>query len=297
MDMEAELSDADETAAAPAEEPEASGKKAKKAKKPKKSKADDVPAEGADGEAKKSKLPLPGTSATRRSFLIGAASTGIGLPIVRGLFASDPVRTHFTQDTSELNPTKAMELLKRGNSRFVKMKEVDPNLNAARRISVAEGQHPFAAIIGCVDSRVPPELVFDRGLGDLFVARVAGNIADDSVIGSIEFGVEEFDIPLVVIMGHTKCGAVKATVEALESGETEAPGQIGRVVEAIAPAVEGITDVTEAVIANVKQSVALFKESEILGQRMEFGVLHVVGAVYDIETGEVDFTIVPAGEH
>ncbi len=249
--------------------------------------------ESEGGKKKKGKLPLPGDSRTRRSFLIGAAGFGIGLPMVRSFFASEAPRHHFSQDIAGLNPTKAMELLQRGNSRFVKMNDADPNLNKSRLVEVSAGQTPFAAIVGCVDSRVPPELVFDRGLGDLFVARVAAAIADDSIVGSIEFGVEEFDIPLVVIMGHTKCGAVKATVEALESGQTEAPGEIGRVVEAIAPVVEGITDIKEAVIANVKHSVEMFKESEILAKRMEFGVLHVVGAVYDIETGIVDFTIVP----
>lgn len=298
MDMDAEVN-SDEPASVdtvPAVE-ESDGKKAKKPKKAKKVKGGEAGADGEAGEAKKSKLPLPGTTATRRSFLIGAAGAGIGLPLVRSFFASEPARNHFSQDISGLNPEKAMDLLRRGNSRFMKMLDVDPNLNQNRLVEVSKGQTPFAGIVGCVDSRVPPEMVFDRGLGDLFVARVAGAIADDSIIGSIEFGVEEFDIPLIVIMGHTKCGAVKATIEALESGETEAPGQIGRVVEAIAPVVEGITDVREAVIANVKHSVAMFKESELLAKRMEFGVLHLVGAVYDIETGEVDFDIVPAGGH
>jgi len=263
----------------------------KKKKRKKKGKDKGVAAtDGQDGgEPAKKGLVTP----TRRSFLLGAVASGIAVPAAMSFTAADPPRVNFTQDVDGLNPAKAYAALQRGNSRFVKMKAVDPNLNAERRIAVSKGQHPFAAIIGCVDSRVAPELVFDRGLGDLFVARVAGNIADDTIVGSIEFGVNEFDIPLVMVLGHTKCGAVTATVKALADGETEEPGQIGSIVEKLTPAAEGGATVDEAIVNNVKLGVEALQASPILGQRIEFGVLKVIGAVYNIETGVVDFSTVP----
>lgn len=247
---------------------------------------------------KKGKLPIPAAlTPTRRAFLAGALGFGVVLPTVKGmLFGGEPAEeTNFTQDVNGLSPEKALEALRRGNSRFVKMKALDPNVNDQRRVAVAEGQLPFAGIIGCVDSRVPPELVFDRGLGDLFVARVAGNIPDNTIVGSIEFGIHEFDIPLVLVLGHTKCGAVKATYEAVESGGGEAVGEIGSVVEAIVPAVEASSSLDDAITINIRRTVEALKESPVISKRIEFGVLQVVGALYDIETGIVDFDIVPFG--
>ncbi len=251
-------------------------------------------AEGAEKSKAKRKLPIPAAlTPSRRSFLLGAFGAGVVLPMVKGLAfgGGEAAATNFTQDVDGLNPAKALDALRRGNSRFVKMKALDPNVNAQRRITVSEGQLPFAAILGCVDSRVPPELVFDRGLGDLFTARVAGNIPDDTIVGSIEFGIHEFDIPLVLVLGHTKCGAVKATFEAVEAGGGEALGEIGSIVEAIVPAVEESSSVEEAVVVNIRRTVAALLESPVISQRIEFGVLQVVGALYDIETGVVDFDI------
>lgn len=250
----------------------------------------------ADAPKKKGKLPIPAAlTPTRRSFLLGAFGAGVVLPMVKGLLfgGEEAEATNFTQDVDGLSPEKALEALRRGNSRFVKMKALDPNVNSQRRTAVSAGQLPFAAILGCVDSRVPPELVFDRGLGDLFTARVAGNIPDNTIVGSIEFGIHEFDIPLVLVLGHTKCGAVKATYEAVEAGGGEADGEIGSIVEAIIPAVEESSSVDDAVVINIRRTVEALMESPVISKRIEFGVLQVVGALYDIETGVVDFEIVP----
>ena len=190
---------------------------------------------------------------SRRDFLTKASQAGLGAAFLGTLAACSSSDTgaaasatpsagavlHGVTETTEgLTPDVALTKLPEGNARYIAMQDVDPNLSTERLLAVSKGQHPFAAIMGCVDSRVPPELVFDRGLGDLFDARVAGAIADDSIIGSIEFGVEEFDIPLVVVMGHSNCGAVKATVKAVDSGNTEMPGKIGAVAGPIVPAVK-----------------------------------------------------------
>jgi carbonic anhydrase len=188
-----------------------------------------------------------------------------------------------------------MQKLKEGNNRFVAMKGNDPNLSRERRVSVAAGQHPFAGIIGCIDSRVPPELVFDRGLGDLFVGRVGAAIADDSQVGGMEFGVLEFGLPLLMVLGHERCGAVTATVEALEK-HTDAPGQIGSIVRPIIPAVKaaeakgaGSVDLLDqSVRESIKISVAALRKSSVLSGLISSGKLKIVGARYDLDTGRVD---------
>jgi len=187
-----------------------------------------------------------------------------------------------------------LQKLKEGNDRFVALKGSDPNLSSERRVSVAAGQHPFAGVIGCIDSRVPPELVFDRGLGDLFVGRVGAAIADDSQIGGMEFGVLEFGIPLLMVLGHERCGAVKATIEAMEKKETHAPGQIGSLVGPIIPAVKAAEEakpadlLDQSVRESIKISVAVLRKSPVLSGLISSGKLKVVGARYDLDTGRVD---------
>ena len=159
---------------------------------------------------------------------------------------------------------------------------------------MAQGQKPFAIVFGCVDSRVPPELVFDRGLGDVFVIRTAGQVLDDAGLGSIEFGVEELGIPLVMVLGHEKCGAVAATIEAVEHN-AEAPGHIGALVEGIRPAVEQVKGqpgdlLDNAVRANVELTVRQLKTSPILAEALETGHIKIVGARYDLDTGVVEVT-------
>jgi carbonic anhydrase len=244
----------------------------------------------------------PDTDLSRRGFLKKSALVGAGLSA--GAFAlsacgdsGESAKRGGTENMADLTPDQALQKLKDGNARFVAMKGVDPNLSSERRVAVAAGQNPFAGIIGCVDSRVPPELVFDRGLGDLFVGRVAAAIADDSQVGSMEFGVSEFNIPLLVVLGHEKCGAVKATIEATEHNQTVAPGQIGAVVGPIIPAVKNAEsnhgrggDLLDlAVRESVKLSTAALRTSPVLSGLISGGKLRVVGARYDLASGRVEF--------
>ena len=133
-------------------------------------------------------------------------------------------------------PDQAMTMLTDGNARFVAGKLTHPHETAERRTEVAKGQKPFAVILACADSRVGPEVIFDAGLGDLFVVRVAGNIADDTVLGSIEYAVEHLGSPLIVVCGHERCGAVQATVDTLKSNQPP-PGHLGALIDPIKPAV------------------------------------------------------------
>lgn len=177
---------------------------------------------------------------SRRTFLRrGAAALGVvaATPI---LAACDiPYITKKTEAV-ELPVEDGEEALKRlmeGNKRYAKGKSTDINESLARRAKVVKRQRPFAMVFSCVDSRVPPELVFDRGLGDLFVIRTAGEVVDSAVMGSLEYGAYELEIPLLLVLGHEKCGAVKATMEAVASGG-EVDGSIGYLVDALRPAVE-----------------------------------------------------------
>ena len=169
-----------------------------------------------------------------------------------------------------------------------------------RRLDLVAGQEPLAIILGCSDSRVPAELVFDQGLGDLFVIRVAGNVAAHSQIGSIEFAAGKFGTPLVVVMGHTQCGAVSATVEQLVSGGEMPTPHLGFIVDAIKPAVQSILGkhpgmesmelVSAATRENVRRTIKTLETgSELLKKRLDDGKLTIVGAVYSLETGRVEF--------
>jgi carbonic anhydrase len=194
--------------------------------------------------------------------------------------------------------TDADEVLQRlmeGNLRYSTNRATDLNESAVRRIEIAKAQRPFAAIFGCVDSRVPPEIIFDHGLGDLFVIRTAGHIIDRAVLGSIEFGIVELTIPLIMVLGHERCGAVKATIEAIEQHQ-DAPNQIDMLVDSIRPAVERARsqpgDLLEnAVQANIELTVSRLKASPILAEAIQKGRLKVVGARYDLDTGTVALTI------
>jgi carbonic anhydrase len=189
-------------------------------------------------------------------------------------------------------PADALARLLAGNRRFRSGHARHPRQSPADLRELAAGQHPFAVTVGCADSRVPPELLFDQGLGDLFDNRVAGNIVDDLTLGSIEFAVEEFESPLIVVLGHERCGAITATIDAIETGGT-APGHIGVIVEALRPIVEPVLDrpgdrVDNAVRANVRAQVAaLPARSEIIAERVAAGHLWVVGARYDLDNGRV----------
>lgn len=197
-----------------------------------------------------------------------------------------------------ISAQQALERLRQGNHRFITGKlDNGKSRSPARRAALAAGQAPFAAILGCSDSRVPLELLFDQGLGDLFVMRVAGNIVTPSELGSIEFAVAKFDTPLVVVLGHTNCGAVTGAVEQQFDGM---PAALRSIVEQVRPAVDHVLAhggedaeaslVNNAVRANVRHSVAqLRRESELLQARLEAGQLQIVGAKYRLDSGEVEF--------
>ncbi len=193
------------------------------------------------------------------------------------------------QDAAPMSGEAALRLLMEGNKRYASERCEHPNHQAGRRLAVAKGQHPFAIVLTCADSRVAPEILFDQGMGDLFVHRVAGNIVDDAILGSIEYGAEHLHAPLVVVLGHERCGAVDATLK----GGT-APGHIGSLVAAIRPAVVATKGrpgdaLDNAVRANVLQVVEQLKGSRpILAELVEHGRLTIVGGRYDLETGQVE---------
>jgi carbonic anhydrase len=197
-----------------------------------------------------------------------------------------------TQEDQMINADQSLQRLMEGNKRFMTTNPLYPNLTSERRAEVAKGQNPFAIIFGCVDSRVPPELVFDQGLGDLFVIRTAGQALDDAVLGSIQFGVEELNIPLVMVLGHGKCGAVAATIQVVEKNAV-AHGQINTLVEIIKPAVETAMgkqgDLLEnSVRANIQLTVDKLKTSPFLSNYSDKGKIKIVGARFDLNRGAVN---------
>ena len=162
---------------------------------------------------------------------------------------------------------------------------------AKRRAELTKSQHPFAIVLGCADSRVPPEIAFDQGLGDLFVVREAGNVIDDHSLGSIEYAVDHLAVRLIVVLGHQRCGAVKAAKETI-AAKTEAPAHIQSLVTAIQPAVEETTrgDLNATIEANVKNvAQALRSSTPVLKPKVDSGELKVVGAYYSLDTGTVAF--------
>jgi len=183
----------------------------------------------------------------------------------------------------------ALSRLLAGNHRYVSGTVAHPNQTAGRRRAVATSQHPFATILSCSDSRVPPEIVFDQGLGDLFVVRVAGNIAEPAGLGSIEYAAEHLGVGLVVVLGHSRCGAVDAAVKG-----GEAPGHIPTLIEAIMPAVEKTRDqpgdkLDNAVRANALLVAEQLRTSDpVLSHLVQDGKLRVVAARYDLDSGKVD---------
>jgi len=165
-----------------------------------------------------------------------------------------------------------------------------PKQNSVRRQELVAGQRPFAAILGCSDYRVPPEQVFDQGLGDLFVTRVAGGVPGVEVIGSLEYGVEHLGMALIVVLGHSNCGALASAVNA-----EHAPGDMGALLQALAPAVEKSRDragdpVENAVREHIAMTVARLRSSEpVLARLVREGRLRIVGGYYDLRSGVVEF--------
>ena len=220
-------------------------------------------------------------------FVAGAIGTGI-LAARAGaeLAAPEPAIAQ-----NNVTPQAALQMLVDGNQRFVNNMRQNPNQTIARVTQVAPSQAPFAAILGCADSRFPAEILFDRGFGDIFVCRVAGNVATPEEIGSLEFGTLVLGAKVILVLGHERCGAVKA---AIEGGAL--PGHIGSLTEAIKPAVESSKNqpgdkVENAVKANVRLQANRLKASPVINQLIEEGKLKIVGGYYDLDTGKV--TIIP----
>ncbi|HKC75353.1 MAG TPA: carbonic anhydrase [Chloroflexota bacterium] len=253
--------------------------------------------------------PRPGTATrttlTRRRLLNTLAVSGVAVVGGGALAAShDPIPAHAavpyagggpdeSQETlSGLSATRALHELLTGNKRYTAGHMLHPRQGVQRRAQVAPRQQPLAAILSCADSRVPPEIVFDQGLGDLFVIRVAGNTADDVALGSLEYAVDHLGVHLVLVLGHERCGAVQATHDLLTKGE-QLPGHIAALVVPIVPAVQAAQTmrgdvVDNAVTANVRMVTAHVRTTApILSAHVQKGALKVVGARYDLESGAV----------
>jgi len=193
------------------------------------------------------------------------------------------------------NPDDAVSRLLAGNKRFVDGHLDHPRRDDKQRAEQAEGQTPFAIILGCADSRVPPEIIFDEGLGDLFSVRVAGNTSPaDVVLGSIEYGAAVLNCKLVVVLGHGECGAVKAAIDQVTKSKS-VPGHIGGVVDPIVPAVKAVQTtpadqlLDAAIKENVRRTVSQLQSSQpVLAPLVQSGQLKVVGAEYELHSGQVE---------
>jgi carbonic anhydrase len=194
-------------------------------------------------------------------------------------------------DKSIIAPAEAIARLKDGNSRYTNGNLQHPGQTTERRAELAKSQHPFAIIVSCSDSRVPPEIVFDQGIGDLFICRVAGNVINDESLGSIEYAVDHLGVRLILVLGHQRCGTVQAAKETI-AAKGKAFGHIESLVTAIKPAVEATVngDLDATIKANVKHVVdALRASTPILKPKVDADELKVVGANYSLDTGLVSF--------
>jgi len=199
-----------------------------------------------------------------------------------------------------ISPDEALKKLIDGNNRFVQSAQAQKDIGNNRRTELTKGQHPFAVILSCSDSRVPPEHIFDQGLGDIFVVRVAGNVADSIELGSVEYAAEHLGVPLILVLGHQSCGAVKATVD---GGKPE--GNIGSIVKKIAPAVKKARETVKekdklldaAILENTKSTAkTLTKKSSIIKHLVEEKKVKIAAGVYNMATGKVELVEVPASE-
>ncbi|MCK0093039.1 carbonic anhydrase [Rhodococcus sp. HNM0563] len=190
------------------------------------------------------------------------------------------------------NPISAWKALTEGNQRFVSDTPLHPSQGIDRRAELVNGQHPTAVLFGCGDSRVAAEIIFDQGLGDMFVVRTAGHVIDSSVLGSIEYAVDILNVPLIVVLGHDSCGAVGATLSALDGGEVPS-GFIRSIVERVAPSIllgrrEGLGTVDELEARHVVETGKVLTErSQIIADRIADGRCAVVGVTYKLDDGHV----------
>lgn len=194
---------------------------------------------------------------------------------------------------NQLTPADAWSRLRDGNLRFVSGSSSHPNQDALHRASLVDTQHPFAVIFGCSDSRLAAEIIFDLGLGDIFVVRTAGQVIDDAVLGSLEFSVSVLNVPLIVVLGHDRCGAVSATIDAIDSGDMPA-GFLRELVERITPSVltsrrNGVTDLNATVVEHIKQtSKRMVDSSRVIADAVENGTTAVMGVTYRLKDGKAE---------
>lgn len=239
---------------------------------------------------------------TRRGVLLRGATVlavaplwGATLAVPRAAAATSPLDASPSDTTSggPLSPERVLRILEQGNRRWVAGDLRHPNQTVARREQVAAGQNPLATVFSCIDSRVPPEIVFDRGVGDLFVVRTAAQTNDGLIQGAVEYGVQEALTPLLVVMGHQRCGAVSFAVETLNAG-TEPPAHLKDVVDALRPAYEAAESlpgdqVDNTIRAQIRLTVHQLRHDALLEPYERDGRVRVVGAYYSLDTGSVDF--------
>lgn len=182
-----------------------------------------------------------------------------------------------------LNPQDALSKLKEGNIRFVNGQLLSPRRQPEIRATQIAKQNPFCAVLACADSRVAPEILFDQGIGDLFVVRLAGNVASESAIESLAYASDVLAVSLIVVMGHQNCGAVDAVMHGLAAED------LGKITDLIEPAVEGRQNLQEAILSNVRSQAKRLLSDSILQKRLNQKSLRVVGAYYDFESGRVNF--------
>ncbi|WNC94200.1 carbonic anhydrase [Paraburkholderia sp. FT54] len=230
------------------------------------------------------------SSPMRRNLLLAGASsiTLAGLPRHVAV-AAEPVAGNAP---NSIPPAEALDRLMQGNARYAANTPSNKDFSAGRAARVP-AQYPIAAIVGCADSRVAPELAFDQGPGDLFVVRVAGNFVNNDILASLEYGVEFLGVPLIMVLGHTNCGAVTAAVKVLKDG-THLPGHLPELVRAIKPAVQlanaghGEDLVAQATLENVRLNTnRLMVSKPLIGPYVKSGKVKVVGGVYDLATGKI----------
>ncbi|MFN6568561.1 carbonic anhydrase [Dendronalium sp. ChiSLP03b] len=223
----------------------------------------------------------------RRDFLKLGVTGAFGVMVTASdlLWRVQPAKA--AESPQSLSPDAALQKLLEGNQRFIQHQAQYPDQTAERLKEVAQAQHPFATILTCADSRVPVEIVFDQGVGDIFDVRIAGNIATPEARGSIEYAVTLLGTPVLMVLGHERCGAVTAAVQ-----KQKLPGDIGTFVKAIKPAVARVKDrpgdpVENAVVANVQYQIEQLQRSQLLSEQLKSGKLKIVGGRYDLDTGKV----------
>ena len=200
---------------------------------------------------------------------------------------TNSISKNITVDTTVTNSTQAINLLKEGNQRFVKNDSELVNVSSERRELLKNGQHPYATLVSCSDSRVTPSLVFNAGLGEIFDVRLAGNIVDQDAMGSIEYAVDHLQCPLIVVMGHQNCGAVTAAYNDIVKGD-KVYGNMQAIVDEIAPAINSKETINDAINKNIANMVNVVKMDPIVKEKIAQGKVDVVGAYYNLD-GTVTF--------